>query len=94
MTVVENKEENRTKLSLWRNAANQVFIEMTADCAEPDPYDYQYMAVCLEDAKALAAEIQRIVNEIELDKNEPNRTTEARPEANGTSLPLFGKADK
>jgi hypothetical protein len=66
MTFIEETESKyKTKLSLWRNTDNELFIEMQEDSNEPDPYSYQCITLDLEDAKELLNELALIIKQIE-----------------------------
>lgn len=85
MTIVEEKEsEYRSRLSLWRNTENEVYIEVGLDGEENDPYSQQSIVLGVEDAKILLLELSRIIAEIEEEtQDEPEVTHALKKDANG-----------
>lgn len=68
MTLVEeNESDYKTRLSLWRNVENEVYIEVGLNGEENDPYTQQSIALGIDDAKILLLELRRIIAEIESD---------------------------
>jgi hypothetical protein len=66
MTFIEETEsEYKTKLSLWRNVNNELFIEVQEHANDPDPYSYQCITLDLEDAKELFNELGSIIQQMQ-----------------------------
>lgn len=85
MTIVEEKEsEYRSRLSLWRNTENEVYIEVGLDGEENDPYSQQSIVLGVHDARILLLELRRIISEIE---SEAETVTQTKTQSQANALP-------
>lgn len=65
--IEDTDSQDKTCLKLWRNTKDEIYFEMAID-GEIDSLHSQFMTLNIEDSKALATEILRILAEIEEDR--------------------------
>lgn len=83
MTITsEIESEYRSELKLWENSGGDIWIQIGYDDND-DPYSTQGMAITTDDAKALIAELTRLIKQTET----------AAPAALGQQLPLLQKVN-
>lgn len=87
MHIIEDSDnKEKTQLKLWRTESDKVYIEMAPE-DEPDCVYSQFMTLDIEDSRALAEEILRIVHEIEMDQYyDKLDQQQAKSQANASNL--------
>lgn len=86
MTIVEeNERDYKSRLSLWRNTEDEVYIEIGLDGEENDPYSQQSIVLGIDDAKILLLELRRIIAEIESDTEPVTQSMTKQKETKGNS---------